>query len=58
MPSHSLTAHWDKFIASLLASGTEILYGLGLGSCVVAISHDKAHEKIRQHEKIDRLRGY
>ena len=27
-------------IASLLASGTEILYGLGLGDCVVAVSHE------------------
>ncbi|HEX4132865.1 MAG TPA: cobalamin-binding protein [Pirellulales bacterium] len=27
-------------IASLLASGTEILYGLGLGECVVAVSHE------------------
>ena len=27
-------------IASLLASGTEILYGLGLGERVVAVSHE------------------
>lgn len=27
-------------IVSLLASGTEILYGLGLGDCVVAVSHE------------------
>ncbi len=30
-------------IASLLASGTEILYGLGLGDRVVAISHECDH---------------
>lgn len=29
-----------KRIASLLASSTEILYGLGLGDCVVAVSHE------------------
>src|SRR5262245_42911132 len=32
MPAHR--------IASLLASGTEILYALGLGDCVVAVSHE------------------
>lgn len=30
----------SKRIASLLASGTEILYGLGLGERVVAVSHE------------------
>ena len=31
---------YPKRIASLLASGTEILYGLGLGERVVAVSHE------------------
>lgn len=37
-------------IASLLASGTEILYGLGLGERVVAVSHECDYPKQVKHK--------
>ena len=36
----SAAGRWPQRIVSLLASGTEILYGLGLGDRVVAVSHE------------------
>lgn len=47
----------SKRIASLLASSTEILYGLGLGDCVVAVSHEcDFPDEVRSKPRVTRTR--